>query len=577
MAQKPRVSSSFTSSLGRQGSFTENLDEIQNLVNVHERDGKLDDFSYQHMEITKFHWRKTSEVTHCANCLCNKKFTLFERKRNCRMCGDVFCRVCTEHQRRLSHIAMPDPLGKFYPVCKVCYGTEEQTVGGCRTHSQHFITFRNKIINQLNEIKHKAQQNVKADSAHKYNKRVDYTRECLRLTAGFQNNSNIVKQTFNEVVGKVPEWQKSSHWFRYDKVQACSLCNKNFSILSRKIHCKVCGKLCCTSCIKEDLLIYIGEDGESKWGLNGVTAFTTKPSKYCLLFACNECKPELEQLLLDAMKKEEEIEELVEEKEQSVTFFEELIPVQSRLWKMQCNISNWLPAFIKDTDIFTSESGSSKLVGMHSLAKANVDLSDTFSKMSITSQKLRVLKPTTRAEAVVLSNCVKGTLLFYSENMYLFRQALKSLADFAPADILDSIQAIVCETTIRNVLIVCKSICFNVLYLQKECSIDGAAVQLLADLVSSLEEDFKVALKQSKGEDYEELIQKIDELVQSELKTHPRIRMPRSKSKKVVFKQCVGPLRSCRRELEAKTPKKDFEQTKGMLGVLLEAGSSPFK
>ena len=563
-----RSQSVSSSSFGRQASYAENLDQLQNLVNVHERGGKLDNSAYQHAGITKTHWKKVSEVAYCANISCNKKFALLERKRNCRVCGDVFCRPCTEYERRLSPMVMPDPLGKFYPVCKACHSTGEQSVGTCRNYIEFFMSVRYKITSSLNEVKQKAQQNIRAGPARRYDKRVDYTKECLRLTVGFQSNSNILKQTFSEVTGKVPEWQKSPHWYRYDKAQECKICCKNFSILSRKIHCRVCSKLCCTGCVKEDLLLYISEDGESKWGLNGVVAFSTKPSKYCLLFACNECRPELEQRLLEAVKREEELEDLTEENEQSVTFFEELIPVQSTLWSMQCDISNWLPSFIKDIDSFTSASTSSKMVGMHGLAKGNIDLSDTFSKMSITSQRLRTFRPTTRGEALVLSNCVKGTLHFYSENMYVFRQALKSLADFVPTDVLNNIQAIVCETTIRNVLTVCKSLCFNLLLLEKECSINKAATALLTDLVENLENDFKIALERSKGEDYEESIQKIGEMVQLELKSHRRIRAPRSKSGAAVFNQCIRPLRSCRRELQAKTPKKEFQKSKEMLEIL---------
>ena len=568
MAERSRsVSSSSSSSFGRQISSAENFDKIQELVNVHERGGKLDNSSYHHVEITKLHWMKASDVAYCANPACNKKFALLERKRNCRMCGSVFCRSCTEYERRLSAVAMPDPLGKLYPVCKTCYSTGEQTIGKCRNDIEYFISIRYKVISSLSEIKQLAQQNIRAKPAHKYDNRVDYTKECLRLTVGFQSHSNALKQAFNEVTGKVPDWQKSPHWCRYDKAQECAICGKNFSILTRKIHCRVCSKLCCTSCVKEDLLLYINEDGESKWGLNGVVAFTAKPSKYCLLFACSKCKPELEQCLLEAMKREkEELEDLAEENKHSVTFFEQFIPVESNLWNMQCDISNWLPNFIKDVDYFTAPNASSKVVGMHSLAKANIDLSDAFSKLSITSQKLRTIRPTSKGEAVILSNCVKGTLLFYSENMYLFRKALKSLADFAPAEVLTGIQAIVCETTIRNVLIVCKSICFNVIMLEKQCPLNQL-VGMLTGLVENLEDDLKIAIEQSKG-DYEVTIKEINEMVEVELKSCPRIRASQSKTSTAVLKQCAKPLSSCRRELEAKTPKKEFQRTKEMLKLL---------
>ena len=574
MAKRTHSASSVFAALPRQGSYDDNLDGIQELVNVHERGGKLDNSAYRRVEISKLHWKNASEAANCANRSCNKKFARLERKRNCRMCGDVFCRSCTDYERRLSPTAAPDPLGKFYPVCKACYGgSEEQTVGHCRSHIESFMLIRYWKTSKLNEVRYKAEHNIRAEPAHKYDRKVDYAKECLRLMVGFQSNSNILKQTFNEVTGKVPEWQKSPHWYRYNKAQECAVCNKNFSVLSRKIHCRVCSKLCCTGCVKEDLLVYINEDGDSKWGLNGVTAFTTKPSKYCLLFACGKCKRELEKRLLEEMKREEEVEE---ETVQSVTFFEELIPLESKLWTMQCDILNWLPGFVKSVDSMSVSSTSSELVGLHTLAKANIDLSDVFSKFSIASQKLRILRPTTKGEAVVLNNCVKGTLLFYSENMYLFRQALKSLSDLTPPEMLKKLQAIVCETTLRNVLTICKGICYSLMCMETECSLDRPAVQLMVDLTTNVEEDLQNAV-QHKGEDYKELIQQIDIMVKEELKHRPRIHTPRSNSKKEVYKQCVRPLRSCRRELEAKTSKKDSEKAKGMLEILLEAKTSPFK
>ena len=574
MAKRMHSASSVPSALPKQSSYDENLDGIQDLVNMHEHSGPLDNSAYKRMGITKLHWKKASEVANCANRACNKKFARLEKKRNCRMCGDVFCRSCTEHERKLSPIAVPDPLGKFYPVCKSCYGgSEEQKVGRCWSHTESFMSTRYKKISKLNEVRHKAEHNIRADPAHRYNRKVDYTRECLRLTVGFQSNFNILKQTLSEMTGKVPEWQKSPHWYRYNKAHECAICSKNFSVLSRKIHCRVCSKLCCTSCVKEDLLLYINEDGDAKWGLNGVVPFSTKPSKYCLLFACNDCKPELQQRLLEEMKREEEAEDETDQS-MTVTFFEELIPLQSKLWTMQCDISNWLPGFVKNADSMSEFSTSSELVGLHSIAKANIDLSDAFSKMSLASQKMRTLRPTTRGEAVVLNNCVKGTLLFYSENMYLFRQALKSLSDLAPPETLKKLQDIVCETTLRNVITICKSICFNLICIETECSLDRQAVQVMTDLVTSLEGDLQNAVQHT-GRNYKEIIQEIDRMVQEELLNRPKIRTLRSK--KAVYKQCIGPLRGCRRELEAKTPKKEFENTKEMLEILLEAKSSPFK
>jgi len=572
MHRNSSYNASLTSSLDRQTSY--DADELQNLINMHERSGQPFDTNKP-----KAHWKKASDAVHCANTItCNKKFSMMDRKRNCRMCGNVFCRQCTEYQKRLSNIGIPDPTGRLHSVCALCFGAESQKVGQIGTETETFFMYRDKWVRHLNEVKMKAQQNVKANPARLHDRRIEYSEECLRLTEGFRSNRNFIKMALTEVVGKVPDWQKSRHWFRYEKIPDCTICNKTFSKLSRKIHCRVCSKLCCSKCINEELLIYIDEEGDSKWGINGTVAFSVKPSKYCLLFICTHCKPHLEQLMLEIMKKEEELEVLMEEEEESITFFDELIPVQRRLWTMQSDISLWLPKFTADVEVYTSPETSTKSVGLNNLAKCNIDLSDTFSKMSVTSQKLRIMKPTTRGEAVVLNNCIKGTLLFYSENMYLFRKTLKSLADYAPTGVLDKLQVIINEITTRNVLAVCKSICYNIILLQDKYSIEDAAIKILAQLVQSLEDDFRLALKQGKsGEDFGEMIKDIDEMVQMELKGRRRIREPRSKSSYAVFRQCVAPLRSCRRELDAKTSKKDFVQSKGMLEVLLEAKSSPFR
>ena len=44
-------------------------------------------------------------------------------------------------------------------------------------------------------------------------------------------------------------------WMRDDEVSNCTQCNDTFTILKRKHHCRVCGKIFCAECSSFQLLI----------------------------------------------------------------------------------------------------------------------------------------------------------------------------------------------------------------------------------------------------------------------------------------------------------------------------------
>ena len=68
---------------------------------------------------------------------------------------------------------------------------------------------------------------------------------------------------------------------------------------NRKINCRICGQVFCTTCTKNEILLYCYQDGIAKWAINGKEGGpTTKPSRFETLPICNHCCHELEEILL---------------------------------------------------------------------------------------------------------------------------------------------------------------------------------------------------------------------------------------------------------------------------------------
>ncbi len=59
-------------------------------------------------------WTPDSDVAHCT--LCRNKFTFFKRKHHCRLCGGVYCAVCSSHTQTLTKFKLVK-----VRVCNVCF------------------------------------------------------------------------------------------------------------------------------------------------------------------------------------------------------------------------------------------------------------------------------------------------------------------------------------------------------------------------------------------------------------------------------------------------------------------------
>ena len=157
--------------------------------------------------LKRTHWQPVDKVPKCATC--RKRFGRWDRRRNCCMCGDVFCRRCTNFRRKLSTNAEPDPLGTFFHVCRRCFD-KTIVLGWQRDLTEEFKRLRS--AKQSHMKRHEEQEKKKPLSARQMStsKQAALRKEADRLTEGFKANTGWVHSLMSEV--KVPAWQRASKW-----------------------------------------------------------------------------------------------------------------------------------------------------------------------------------------------------------------------------------------------------------------------------------------------------------------------------------------------------------------------------
>lgn len=193
------------------------------------------------LAIRQSHWKPTDKASKCAAPNCRKLFTsALMKRRNCAMCGKVFCRNCTNYSRRLSSSAQPDPLGQFHSVCQACFN-HHTAFGAMRDHMREFSAIRKERLGLMSDNE-KAQDKFSLCSRRSADgKRAMIRKEVERLVEGYRANLGKLKDLMSEVV--VPEWQKCSNWVLSKNALACHNCGSNFGVMSRKLHCRIGGQV----------------------------------------------------------------------------------------------------------------------------------------------------------------------------------------------------------------------------------------------------------------------------------------------------------------------------------------------
>ncbi|MCJ1475530.1 hypothetical protein MMC13_004193 [Lambiella insularis] len=70
---------------------------------------------------TREHWKPDANATICDAPICQKSFSLFERRHHCRHCGHVFCSIHSHFSIPLDQAAEFHPQGAESRACKHCW------------------------------------------------------------------------------------------------------------------------------------------------------------------------------------------------------------------------------------------------------------------------------------------------------------------------------------------------------------------------------------------------------------------------------------------------------------------------
>lgn len=538
--------------------------------------------------LKRSHWKPSSKAEKCSDPKCQTKFSALtgnSRKRNCCMCGEVFCRNCTKFRRKLSLDATPDPfLGTLCHVCKSCFDSEVQELGNSLSWTQRFEHFRHKKLSTNKKTKESLTvMPIPALEKNIQLKRERILQEMDRLTIGFEMNAGWMKSLLSDV--KIPSWQRSQHWVESSKSHQCQKCHQPFKMMSKKVNCRVCGQVYCGSCTKEEIILFINNDEGCKWAINGKTGTpTVKPRSYTLLPVCDMCTGELANILVDELESEEELD--LEEED----FMESLSKLQSSLYRIKARIELRLPQYQKLVDSMDVVGGAPRTVHsknpIYDLAHSQFNLSDHFSQLAVESQALRKLSPLTPLQCKLLKNMIIGTCNFYNENMYLFRMARNRLSELMPIESLEMIQRALNIRSIERVHLLIRQITFEAMNLEiGHKMVISEITSPLVECVELLEDEVERYFNEV-GENWQKHSRAVSQLIRedfegtnSEGKKCRRLKVP-SRAKKTPFRhiilkykillQCSHYLSETLRELDAKTPDNCFVNTKSTIKSVQE-------
>lgn len=526
-------------------------------------------------EITKKHWVNQEQYPMCQTQGCGRKFTLIDRAYHCRKCGKVFCRDCRKFYRKLSSLAHPDPNGKLYPVCQICFEEGRDCEVTTRRLTAMFSACKLSLTSQR-----MVQMNGQQKHSTSWRDKIDLSKECTRLKTGFRNSvgTSEMKRTLQEMktVLTTPDWQKSSTWMQENMANRCQVCSNKFGLLGKKLNCKLCGKVLCKSCSLEELLVYIPDDATEQQQtdtpelsiIRVAGSPEQEPEVSMLLHVCQTCRHYVVQEQITQFEKSLRSEVKVTEDE-----------VMARLLTLDRVISTLqdktLAQMTKYQEIVESLENSSRTSvsgsNTKSLAKAQVDLSDHFVHMAAKTATVKKIlqEARTSTQKRLLGNYLKAKSDFYCDNVFTFRKLKRKLSESAPPEILERIQKIVDENAIVSAQVYIRQLIYENIHLCSRYKLLEHIPPLLTALDKAIETEARNCLL-SNGEDWDGHEQNVREIVRSQMEHHRLIKPSRrltaelglSHVADLVTKRTLEILDQVIAQLQVKSLDRSFIQTK---------------
>ncbi|KAI9269868.1 hypothetical protein BY458DRAFT_489974 [Sporodiniella umbellata] len=227
--------------------------------------------------VTRDHWQRESGHDPCQIPGCGRVVNK-SGKQHCRMCGYCFCHIHTQYEIKLNRHAEHDPEnGVWYKVCMLCYVNRECYMdhrGTTRNKTDILLSKRAKIIDMVHLESNRLEKRLEklarihqsTDTPFSHERPIhsllsptgsvqsmslertesvssrDSLGSILSPKSSFVSNNNSIlslKLKYRDGEQSVTKWEDDK------TVKKCPYCESTFTLINRKHHCRLCGKVVC--------------------------------------------------------------------------------------------------------------------------------------------------------------------------------------------------------------------------------------------------------------------------------------------------------------------------------------------
>ncbi|EGD72424.1 hypothetical protein PTSG_00443 [Salpingoeca rosetta] len=418
--------------------------------------GRLGDGCHEGTEgtaqtITKVHWQAPTDTDKCR--ACGAGFDLIDRRHWCRRCGHIHCKRCMRQQRKLDIRARPDPIsGTHQPVCFQCYLEEpEQGVGPVTDHTTRFQQLRQRHLKRRDEHIRRAATNL--------------CRACTEASPAMS--------TLSTALGYDPSWTKVNFCAAAvaKNARGCPGCSREFGLLLRKHHCRLCGQIFCDKCLFRSVEVFKTEDGKVKVDVlhpeyernNSMTLLGCERCLY-LLEVATKLDKRLEHSVSRSLSNGDTVKPETLARVKTIPpspAFEKIIQMYPELMQLRNRITTALARFQEDTHLLATGKGIAGASGItKTISKHHSDLDKLFQNLLVTLQKLkrvagRRMRP---VEAKITKGVVSNMLSAYTAHIGTYRRNRAVVAEFLPDEVLVAIRVAVDFEAVKNTLILLRQL-----------------------------------------------------------------------------------------------------------------------
>ena len=496
-------------------------------------------------------------IVNCSSSTCGRRLLLSRRK--CYLCDHTFCLDCTSHSRELG--------GTLRHTCATCFADlHVRQQPGHQRDLKGLFSLRRRVLPPAPYNGYGL--NRPLSRSRQYGIQVE--RELQRLCCGYADSTSTrLRSSISDLVGaaKMPRWQQGALWQPGHEVAGCNTCRKEFSLLSSRQHCRVCGRVFCPECVAQVLMLYKSSAGDSsaQWALNGVEGIpSAEPPVFQLFRICPSCQSQIEQLLLQARTSEERDHQL----DTSENFLDSLRELYRSLLKHKLFVLDSLPSFVHRVEVLSRGSSDGALA--RELSRLQTDLSDHFSLLAVELQRFQFLDPTSSRQQTLLSNVSKAFLAFYHTNMPTFRMVTRQLHEIFSPDVMQIILEHNNYTTLNIVYLLIRQLCLELTYIVSKFQTSERLFEKLVELDDVIISELEMVVTK-RGEEWESHKSAVSKHVKEQFSEKPMVYTGKHRSfysEELVHKRVQEKLLLCLRTLEARTNEKSFQATKSALRSL---------